>query len=197
MPTPTLVEVLTRMREAFDVETETASQEAARLMKQLYEALAACGVGPHDSTLLLARLLFLLFGDDAGMWDVNMFRDWLADHTTTETLSQDFQTLAAVLDTEETKRNLPGGDPLTRFRYVNGGLYHDPLTLPPLSATFRDSLLQACRFDWSIISPAIFGSMFQAIENAASPPAAAPHHNPPHQKNYGQGTRRREPSYTR
>lgn len=162
---PTLVDVLTRMRQAFDVESETASQEAARLMKQLYEDLAECGVGPHEATLLLARLLFLLFGDDAGMWEADMFRDWLADHTTPGTLNQDFQHLAAVLDTEEENRDLPNGDPLRQFRYVNGGLYHDSLTLPPLSGTFRYRLLEACRFDWSIISPAIFGSMFQAIES--------------------------------
>lgn len=173
---PTLVDVLTRMRQAFDVESETASQEAARLMKQLYEDLAECGVGPHEATLLLARLLFLLFGDDAGMWEADMFRDWLADHTTPDTLNQDFQHLAAILDTEEDNRDLPNGDPLSRFRYVNGGLYHDSLTLPPLSGTFRDRLLEACRFDWSIISPAIFGSMFQAIEKVKDRRALGEHY---------------------
>ena len=63
-----LVTLLDRMRDAFDREAETASVAAARLMGTLYTHLESAGVGEHDATLLLARLLFLFFGDDADMW---------------------------------------------------------------------------------------------------------------------------------
>ncbi|HRE02359.1 MAG TPA: hypothetical protein PLV68_13735, partial [Ilumatobacteraceae bacterium] len=51
------------------------------------------------------------------------------------------------------------------FRYINGGLFGDELRLPKLSPGFRAGLLSACDFDWQMISPAVFGSMFQTIKD--------------------------------
>src|SRR5690606_29566980 len=98
---PSLVEVLSRMRAAFDVEAEAASVAAARLMAGLYNALDDTDLDANEATLLLARLLFLLFGDDSGMWRANMFRDWLATHTTATTLHTDLADLFDVLNTPE------------------------------------------------------------------------------------------------
>lgn len=161
---PTLVEVLARMRAAFDVEAEAASVAAARLMARLYNALDETDLEAHEATLLLARLLFLLFGDDSGMWRTNMFRDWLATHTTANTLHTDLAGLFEVLNTPEKQRVLPADAPLADFRYVNGGLYQDHLHLATLNEDFRAGLLEACDFDWSLISPAVFGSMFQVVK---------------------------------
>lgn len=162
---PTLPELLARMRSAFDVEAEAASVAAARLMSRLYADLEASAVTGHDATLLLARLLFLLFGDDSGMWRTDMFRDWLANHTSEATLHVDLEDLFEVLDTPEKHRHLPAGSPFAEFRYVNGGLYRDDLNLPVLNDDFRAGLLAACDFDWSMISPAVFGSMFQVVKD--------------------------------
>ena len=52
---------------------------------------------------------------------------------------------------------------LARFPYVNGDLFRDPLRIPSFAAVMRGSLLDACRFDWSNISPAIFGALFQSV----------------------------------
>lgn len=161
----TLVALLDRMRDAFDHEAETASVAAARLMGTLYTELEAAGVGEHDATLLLARLLFLLFGDDADMWKPEgLFERYLRENTTAASLHKDLQGLFEVLDTDEKKRQLPADSPYTPFRYINGGLFHDPLRLPKLPAAFHEALLAACEFDWSIISPAVFGSMFQTVK---------------------------------
>ncbi|WP_301850714.1 DNA methyltransferase [Rhodococcus pyridinivorans] len=161
-----LVTLLDRMRDAFDHEAESASVAAARLMGTLYIELETCGVGEHDATLLLARLLFLMFGDDADMWKPEgLFERYLQGHTTWETLHTDLQGLFEVLDTDEKKRNLPSNSPYADFRYINGGLFHDLLRLPPLNAAFRNALIEACKFDWSIISPAVFGSMFQTVKS--------------------------------
>ncbi|MFH5822296.1 class I SAM-dependent DNA methyltransferase [Georgenia sp. AZ-5] len=162
---PSLVEVLAKMRSAFDIEAEAASVAAARLMNRLYTDLEKSKVNGHDATLLLARLLFLLFGDDSGMWRTNMFRDYLVNHTSEATLQRDLTDLFNVLNTAERDRTLPEGSPFAEFRYVNGGLYRDELVLPPLKEDFRDGLLAACDFDWSLISPAIFGSMFQVVKD--------------------------------
>lgn len=160
----TLVDLLQRMRSAFDEESESASVQAARLMKVLYGELAAANVPPADATLVLARLLFLMFGDDTDMWRANLFSEYLQTHTTAETLHEDLMAVFEVVDQDERKRELDAADALGDFRYINGGLYTDPVSLPPLTPAFRDGLISANQFDWGIISPAIFGSMFQTVK---------------------------------
>lgn len=162
---PSLVDLLSRMRAAFDVESETASVQAARLMGILYGELHASKVGPDDATLLLARLLFLLFGDDSGMWNKDLFHGYLVDHTGDSTLHTDLAALFSALNTVETERHWAPGSPLGGFRYINGGLFEDQLGLPPLTSDFRTALLSACDFDWQVISPAVFGSMFQTVKD--------------------------------
>lgn len=161
-----LVTLLDRMRDAFDREAETASVAAARLMGTLYTHLETVGVGEHDATLLLARLLFLFFGDDADMWKPPaLFENYLRNQTAAETLHTDLVELFEVLNTPTDRRTIAAGDPLSFFRYINGGLFEDPLRLPPLPAEFRGALLEACNFNWSVISPAVFGSMFQTVKS--------------------------------
>jgi hypothetical protein len=162
---PSLVDLLSRMRAAFDVEAESASVQAARLMGTLYGELDASKVSPDDATLLLARLLFLLFGDDSVMWKKDLFYDFVAEQTSDQTLHNDLVYLFEALNTLETLRSLPPGSPLADFRYVNGGLFQKRLALPPLTPKFRTALLSACDFDWQVISPAIFGSMFQTVKD--------------------------------
>jgi hypothetical protein len=163
-----LVDLLARMRDAFNAESETAAVQAARLMKALYGELATAGVPDHDATLLLARLLFLLFADDSDMWitSPDLFENFLREHTTSATLHTDLSALFHILNTAPKGRDLPAGSPLRVFRYVNGGLFaDDDLALPPLTAAFRSALLDACDFDWAKISPAVFGSMFQTVKD--------------------------------
>ncbi|MCT1355203.1 DNA methyltransferase [Gordonia sp. p3-SID1431] len=173
----TLVALLDKMRDAFDHEAETASVAAARLMGTLYTELEIAGVGEQDATLLLARILFLLFGDDADMWKpAGLFEKYLREHTTSETLHEDLKELFDVLDTDEKKRTLASDSPYAAFRYINGGLFHDPLRLPKLTPEFREALLAACEFDWSIISPAVFGSMFQTVKSKDSRRSGGEHY---------------------
>lgn len=160
-----LVVLLDRMRDAFDVEAETASVQAARLMGTLYSELEDAHLPEEEATRLLARLLFLFFGDDGDMWDADMFHHFIRDHTTAETLHTDLGRLFSALDTPQDARKPPGDDACSSFRYVNGDLYSGQLNIPPLGAVFRDSILEACEFNWDIISPAVFGSMFQTVRS--------------------------------
>ena len=160
-----LVELLTKMRVAFDAEAEMASVQAARLMGTLYSELASAGATERDATLLLARLLFLLFGDDSGMWGEGKFRRFLTDQTDADGLHGQLHDLFDVLNADEGDRTLSPDSPLADFRYVNGGLFSADLTIVPLTSGFRGALIDACEFDWAVISPAIFGSMFQTVKN--------------------------------
>ena len=58
---------------------------------------------------------------------------------------------------------IPSSEDLARFPYVNGDLFRDPLLIPSFDAAMRQRLIDACHFNWSDISPAIFGSLFQSV----------------------------------
>lgn len=162
---PTLVELLNRMRAAFDHETETASAQAARLMGTLYTQLEAAKWDERNATLLLARLLFLYFADDSSMWEKARFHKFVSGHTTAESLANDLDELFYALATDERTRREGLSEQVRGFRHVNGGLFNEPIQMGVLSSDFRDALLEASEFDWSLISPAIFGSMFQTVKD--------------------------------
>ena len=157
-----------RMRQVFDRESETASSKAARLMGRLYEDLAKAGMETSQATQLLGRLLFLWFGDDANMWTKDAFHNWLAEHTTPENLTDKLSELFDAVNNPALDRaGTPGvSREFAGLRYINGGLFSNKLDIPTLPVKFRQEVLDASGFDWSVISPAIFGSMFQTVKDS-------------------------------
>ena len=162
---PALVE---RMRQVFDRESETASSKSARLMGRLYEDLAKAGMETSQATQLLGRLLFLWFGDDTNMWTKDAFHNWLAEHTTPENLTDKLSELFDAVNNPALDRaGTPGvSGEFVGLRYINGGLFSNKLDIPAVPVKFRQELLDASGFDWSVISPAIFGSMFQTVKDS-------------------------------
>ncbi|GAB2713874.1 class I SAM-dependent DNA methyltransferase [Arthrobacter bambusae] len=171
----TLVQLLERMRTAFDVEESEESSKAAKVMAKLYYELEShlpqAGVEAagnlHKISVTLARILFLVFADDTMMWDEeNLFQNFVAFETSRDgsDLTAKLEQLFDVLNTEEKKRPDVSGH-LARFKYVNGGIFSERVQLPDLGSKMRELLLEASRFDWGNISPAIFGSMFQAVKS--------------------------------
>jgi len=108
-----------------------------------------------------------MFGDDTDMWKRNHFRDYLESDTSTDgdNLRNGLESLfvAANTDTKQRAKDLP--ELLQSFPYINGGLFAEHIRIPDLNAEVRSSLLESCRFDWSQISPAVFGSMFQTVKS--------------------------------
>ena len=145
---------------------DPANIKAAELVGHLHDALAAAGYRRHDLERFLVRIVFCLFADDTGIFEPrDIFFDFI-EHRTREDgsdlgpfLAQLFQ----VLDTPGDQRTNTLDEDLTKFPYVNGDLFRDPLRIPSFTADMRASLLDACRFDWSDISPAIFGALFQSV----------------------------------
>ena len=171
--------VLTKVREAFDVEARNESKRASKLMARMYSALEAAyptsydrAKRDHEISIVLARLLFLMFGDDTEMWQdqqgepvPDAFLEFIHVQTPADasTLGQQLTDLFEALDK-------PGGAAArgidAALPHINGGLFREKITLPALSADFRQAVLDACVVDWSTISPAIFGSMFQSVRDA-------------------------------
>ena len=148
-------------------EQEEASIRAARVMADLYEALDGSGYSDHEASIFLIRTLFCLYGDDAGLWERDLFAEFL-DTRTREDGSDLGAQLAVLYQTLKTpmERRQSTLDELTaRFPYVNGGIFEERLNIPSFSSTMRDELMRACAFDWSGISPAVFGSLFQAVKS--------------------------------
>ena len=140
--------------------------KAAELVGQLHDALEAAGYRGHDLERFLVRTVFCLFADDTGIFEPrDIFFDLLDNRTaadgsdTGSRLAELFQ----VLDTPEGVRQETLDEDLARFPYVNGRLFEESLRIPAFNAAMRTALLDACRFDWSNISPAIFGALFQSV----------------------------------
>jgi hypothetical protein len=112
------------------------------------------------------RLLFCLFADDTGIFQpAQSFRDFVEERTAPDgsdlgpRLSQLFQ----VLNTAEDQRSKNLDEQLGTFAYINGKLFEETLPMADFSTAMREALLNACALDWSAISPAIFGGLFQSI----------------------------------
>ena len=184
---------LAGMETVTKAEEEDASIKASTLMASLYTAMlgedADEGVGeaaPVDpegedeavqrTSIWLTRLLFLLFGDDAGLWEADLFYRFVLTETTPATLGPQLRSLFDVLNTPEPKRprNIP--DLMGRLPYVNGSLFEDPLPPEFFNDSMRDALLDACRFQWTRISPAVFGAMFQLVKSKEARRAAGEHY---------------------
>ncbi len=140
--------------------------KAARLMGRIYDRLAENGYEGGQLNLLLVRLVFLMFADDTGLWgETGLFEDYIERKTDEDgsDLGPRLGQLFELLDTPMDKRQSAIEESLKPFPYVNGHLFSDQLPLAAFDKETREQLLLACRFNWSKISPAIFGSMFQSV----------------------------------
>lgn len=156
-----------KKREFSGGDEELANIQAAKLMGRLYEELSRNGYEGHDASILLVRLLFLMFGDDTGMWEKGLFAEFVDARTAPDgsDLGAQLAHLFQVLDKEETSRPAAIDELLARFPYVNGHLFSERIDIPAFDRRMRDELVKATEFDWSKISPAVFGSLFQAIKS--------------------------------
>ncbi len=139
---------------------------AAERMGRLHDALHASGYDGHPLQVLLVRLLFCLFADDTGIFQpAQAMRQFIEERTSEDgsDLGPRLAQLFQVLNTPEGKRSKNLDEQLAAFPYINGKLFEEPLPLADFNATMRTALLDACALDWSAISPAIFGSLFQSI----------------------------------
>ena len=149
------------------------SMQAGVIVGRLYDALLK---QYHDPTnpeslrslnVLCVRLVFCLYGEDAGIFGRHdMFHDYLARYDTID-MRNALVRLFATLDTPLDQRDPYLQDDLAAFPYVNGGLFGGAIEIPRLDDEIRDLLLQhaSLDFDWSEISPTIFGAVFESTLN--------------------------------
>jgi hypothetical protein len=144
--------------------------KAAELVGLLHDEIKASGYDGHKLEQFLVRIVFCLFADDTGIFQP---KDILWDYLETRTAPDGSDTgpllaqLFDVLNTPEDARSPHLDEDLAQFPYVNGALFAEYFPPPVFNASMRAALLNACRFDWTPISPAIFGSLFQSVMDPA------------------------------
>lgn len=140
--------------------------EAAELMGSLHDQLQISGYIGHDLERLLVRLLFCLFADDTGIFEPkDIFLNLLEEDTKedgTDT-GRALIELFDILDTGVPDRQTNLRSELSQFPYINGGLFDGHIRTPTFNKKMRDTLIEAARFNWTKVSPAIFGSLFQSV----------------------------------
>lgn len=141
--------------------------KAAELMGDLHDRLKEIGYVGHDLEVYLVRLLFCMFADDTGIFNKGIFWEYIDRHTKEDgsDLAMHIASIFHVLNTPNERRLKNLDENLAQFPYVNGKLFEEPLQPAAFDKPMREMLLKACGFDWGKISPAIFGSMFQAVMN--------------------------------
>lgn len=148
-------------------EQDPANVKAAELMGKLHDRLEEIGYEGHPLEVYLVRILFCLFAEDTTIFEKQQFQDYIEDRTAEDgsDLASKIQELFQVLNTAKDKRFKNLDEQLNDFPYVNGKLFEEILPMASFDSKMRQALLECCYIDWSKISPAIFGSMFQSVMN--------------------------------
>ncbi len=160
------------------VEQNPADIEAAELLGKFRDMLEAGGYTGPELERLLVRVLFCLFAEDTGLFDRDAFKLYIENHTAEDgsDLGMHLAKIFKVLNQETNARQKNLLVELNALPYVNGDLFADTLDFADANRAMRDALLTCCSFDWSQISPAVFGSLFQSVMLPAARRAKGAHY---------------------
>ena len=161
--------------EPTEIEVNTA---ASYKMARIHDALKENGYSGHGLEVFLVRLLFCLFADDTGIFEKDSFQAYInGSREDGSDLSMRLSELFWVLNTPEGQRMKTLPDELKRFRYINGSIFRDALPPASFDRKMRDALIEVSReFDWTQISPSIFGAMFQGVMDPQARRALGAHY---------------------
>ena len=147
------------------------SMQAGEIVGKIYEAL----LKQYDDNspealrwlnILCVRIVFCLYAEDAGVFTHDQFHDYLVRYEA-EDLRNALIRLFEVLNTPLDKRSKYLKEDLKAFPYTNGGLFEELIEIPQFTEELKQTLLQnaSLDFDWSEISPTIFGAVFESTLN--------------------------------
>ncbi len=139
--------------------------KAVTIMASLHDTLKAGGYTGHDLERFLVRILFCMFAEDTGIFEAESFKLYIENRTHPDgnDLGARIGELFRTLDTPEDRRQRNLDETLKAFPYINGALFSERLEFAAFNGPMRKALLEAANFDWSRISPAIFGALFQEV----------------------------------
>ena len=146
------------------------NRKAVEQIARLHDALLRANYTGRDLESFLTRLLFCLFADDTGIFgEDGQFKKLVAKTKEDGSdLGMAIAMLFQVLNTAHDKRQTNLDEALKAFEYVNGGLFAEQISIPSFDFDLRTILVKCSELDWSGISPAIFGAMFQSVLEAGA-----------------------------
>ncbi len=139
---------------------------ASEILGKIFDMLKASGYGTHHTEYFLTRLVFCLFADDTGIFgDHGKFQSYIKNstHEDGSDLGRYLAYLFRVLNQDRDSRSQTMDSKTRSFPYINGALFERPIEFPDFNTKMRELLIQAGEYDWSKVSPAIFGNMFQTV----------------------------------
>ncbi len=147
----------------FRAEQEAVSIAAALQMGKLHDQLKKNGYDGHPLKVMLIRLLFCMFAEDTGIFNLHQFKDFIEKRTHKDgsDLGDRLSTLFYNLNLEKRQSNLD--ETIAAFPYINGELFAEMMPPSAFDALMRQQLIDTCYFDWKSISPEIFGALFQSV----------------------------------
>ena len=146
------------------VKSDPVNIKASEIMGRIHDRLEETGYPKGDTEYLLTRLAFCLFADDTGIFEDGIFEEYLRSP---DNLNNDFgpriNHLFQVMDTPDGGRQTNLAASVAQFPYIDGDLFGTRVSIPAFDHSMRRLLIKACEYNWSKVSPAIFGSMFQSV----------------------------------
>ncbi|HEY4900772.1 MAG TPA: type IIL restriction-modification enzyme MmeI [Terriglobales bacterium] len=147
-------------------ETDPVNFRAAQRVGVLHDRLFASGFRGHSLEMFMVRIVYCLFADKTGIFQNRDQFSFLVQERSLENgsnLGAQLAYLFQILNTPVEARAANLDEELITLPYVNGGLFADNLPIPTFDIHGRNDLIACFNFDWSLVSPAIFGSMFEAV----------------------------------
>ena len=160
------------------------SIQAGEIVGVLYDKILSQYRNPEDPETqkslnkLCVRLVFCLYAEDAGIFgSKDMFHDYMAQFSAGE-FREKLIKLFRILDQKPEDRDPYEDEKLLAFPYVNGGMFAGDIEIPRINEEIRSLILQRASddFDWSLISPTIFGAVFESTLNPETRRAGGMHY---------------------
>ena len=150
----------------FDPETDIElNLKASELMADLHDSLKETNYTGHNLEVFIIRILFCLYAEDTGIFNNHQFTNFVKRNgeDNPQKLGEDIQLLFRIMNQKEEERQIILTDEQNSFPYVNGKLFEEQIIPPAFNQSIYNKLVKACHFDWSSISPSIFGSLVQYV----------------------------------
>lgn len=150
------------------VHADAVNQKASEMIGNLFDAMKDLNYNTRQVEYLLTRIVFCMFADDTGIFaNRGMFQQYVSERTKDDgsDLSLHLKNLFMILNQPREERPQLINSKTNAFPYIDGSLFEDEVEIPEFNADMRRLLLDAGEYDWSKVSPAIFGTMFQTVMN--------------------------------
>lgn len=139
--------------------------KAANIIAELHKSIKNTGFEENHLEIFLTRIVYCLFADDTGIFQPDNFLNYIETRTNQDgsDIGAKITELFQTLDTNIENRQTNIDEDLDSFPYVNGDLFSETIRIPSLDSEMRKKIINCSNLDWSKVSPALFGSLFQTV----------------------------------